>query len=158
LTWDCAEGSWLEATVIESMRPDDLDEVSAIERQCFPSAWSRESYQRELRNRNSYYFVARLGDHIIGFAGMWVVGQEAHISTLAVHPERQRRGLGERLLQHLLAVAREHGVTKMTLEVREGNRAARELYRKCGFQEQRFLPRYYADTGENGVAMERTLT
>lgn len=143
---------------MEAMKPGDLDEVLAIERQSFPSAWSRESYLRELRNRNSYYFVARLEGHVIGYAGMWVIGTEAHISTLAVHPDWRRHGLGERVLWHLLAVARERGVNKVTLEVREANLAARQLYRKCGFEEQRLLPGYYGDTGEDGVAMERRVT
>ena len=74
------------------MREADLDEVMAMERESFPSAWSRGSYSRELRNRSSYYFVARLGEQLVGYVGMWVVGDEGHITTIAVHPERRRRG------------------------------------------------------------------
>ena len=153
----CDDTDWLDSVEIQPMRPADLDEVLAIERASFPSAWSRESYLRELRNRSSYYLVARLGGQLIGYVGMWVVEEKAHITTLAIHPERRRRGLAQHLLHHLCAVARTRGVTEMTLEVRAGNRAARELYRKCGFQEKGLLPRYYGDTGEDGTIMARTL-
>jgi ribosomal-protein-alanine N-acetyltransferase len=139
------------------MRPTDLGEVLAIERRSFPSAWSRESYLRELRNRNSCYFVARLGEQLIGYIGMWIVEEEAHITTLAVHPGRRRCGLAQRLLHHLCAVALKHGAAKLTLEVRAPNRAAQELYRKCGFQEKGLLPRYYGDTGEDGILMAKAL-
>ena len=65
MTSDCDDRGWLDAVEIRPMRPADLGEVLAIERRSFPSAWSRESYLRELRNRNSYYFAARLGQQLI---------------------------------------------------------------------------------------------
>ena len=139
------------------MQPADLDEVLTIERLSFPSAWSRESYLRELRSRNSYYFVARLEGAIIGHAGMWTISDEAHISTLAVHPDRRRRGLGRRLLSHLIQLARRRHAARVTLEVREANYIARSLYRQFGFDETGVLPRYYGDTGETGVIMCKLL-
>jgi ribosomal-protein-alanine N-acetyltransferase len=157
LTSECGDPDWLETVSIEPMKPDDLDDVLAIERVSFPSAWSRESYLRELRSPNSYYFVARRAGAIIGHAGMWTVSDEAHISTLAVHPDCRSRGLGTRLLGHLIAIARHLGLPKITLEVREVNYTARSLYRRLGFEEKGLLRRYYGDTGENGVVMCKTL-
>jgi ribosomal-protein-alanine N-acetyltransferase len=139
------------------MKPSDLDEVLAIERVSFPSAWSRASYLRELLSRTSCYFVARLAGHIIAYAGMWTVSDEAHISTIAVRPDHRRRGLGTRLLSHLIEIARRQAIARVTLEVREANHIARSLYRKFGFHEMGKLPHYYGDTGETGVAMCKTL-
>ncbi len=157
-TSGCDDRSWLPATVIAPKRREDLDEVLAIERASFPSAWSRESYLRELRNPNSCYFVARLQGSVIGHAGMWIIGDEAHISTLAVHPDRRRRGLGRRLLSHLIDISLERHIARVTLEVREANSAARALYGEFGFQETGLLPRYYGDTGESGVIMCKVLS
>ncbi len=139
------------------MAPADLDEVLIIERHSFPSAWSRGSYERELRSDNSHYFAARHRDQLVGYAGMWVVLDEAHITTLAVHPRRRRRGLGSRLLLLLIEQARRQGATRMTLEVRERNEAARSMYRKFGFRRKGVLRGYYGDTGEDGIVMWKPL-
>ena len=157
MTSGCADRTWLEAVAIERMRPEDLGEVLAIEHVSFPSAWSEESYRRELRNPSGHYFVARLGAAIVGYAGMWIVAEEAHISTLAVHPQRRRCGLGERLIAHLISTAQQYGAELMTLEVREGNLAAQALYVKLGFQASGLRPRYYGDTGENAILMSRSV-
>jgi ribosomal-protein-alanine N-acetyltransferase len=158
LTSDSADSTWLDSVSIEPMEHTDLDEVLTIERISFPSAWSRESYLRELRSRNSYYVVARRAGAVIGHAGMWTVSDEAHISTIAVHPDHRRRGLGCCLLSHLIQLARHHHAAKVTLEVREANHIARSLYRKFGFEETGVLPRYYGDTGETGIIMCKLLS
>lgn len=157
MTSDSGDRDWLEAVVLEQMRPEDLAGVLAIERVSFPSAWSADSYLRELRNPTSHYFIARLQGEVIGYAGMWVIGQEAHISTIAVRCDRRRQGLGERLMLHLMSVARQYQATRMTLEVRESNLAAQALYRKLGFQATSIRARYYGDTGEDGLVMHKDL-
>jgi len=157
LTSACGDTSWIESVTLEQMRPEDLAAVLDIERSSFPSAWSAESYLRELRNPHSYYFTARLGSELVGYAGMWIVAEEAHISTIAVHPQRRRRGVGERLMSHLMSVAKERQATRMTLEVREGNLAAQALYLKLGFRSAALVPRYYGDTGESALVMYRSL-
>ena len=149
--------TWLGQVTIDGMAPEDLDEVLAIEHRSFPSAWSRYSYERELRNRNSHYFAARHEGAVVGYVGMWAIGTECHVTTLAVRPDRRRRGLGSRLLRHLIEFAERRCATHVTLEVRERNDAARRLYMRFGFEERGRLPRYYGDTGENGVVMCRQL-
>jgi len=139
------------------MDPSHLDVVLAIERACFPSAWTRESYLVELGNPSSWYVVARHAGEVIGYGGMWVIGDEAHITTLAVRPACRRRGLGSLLLSHLLGAAAPRGAAKATLEVRQGNLAAQSLYEKFGFEKTGELFRYYGDTGENAVVMWKTL-
>jgi len=157
LTSGSGETTWLDEITVAPMTPADLDEVLVIERHSFPSAWSRGSYERELRNRNSYYFAARHEDGLVGYIGMWVVVDEAHITTLAVHPGCRRRGLGSHLLRLLIEHARQHGVGRVTLEVREQNLAAISMYRTFGFQQTGVLQGYYGDTGENGLVMWKVL-
>jgi ribosomal-protein-alanine N-acetyltransferase len=140
------------------MTPNDLGPVLRIEHLSFPSAWTPDSYLRELRNPNSYYVAARYQGEVVGFAGMWVIEDEAHVSTIAVDPGHRRGGLGEALMRHLIAVARQRRATHMTLEVREHNLIAQSLYRKLGFDAQGLLPRYYGDTGENAFVMKLDLT
>jgi len=148
---------WLGDIAVAPMAPADLDEVIVIERHSFPSAWSRDSYERELRNHNSYYFVARREGRLVGYIGMWVVVDEAHITTLAVHPGCRRRGLGSHLLRLLMEHARQRGAARVTLEVREQNLAAISMYRALGFQQTGVLRGYYGDTGENGLVMWKVL-
>ena len=81
------------------------------------------------------------------------MGGEAHISTIAVHPDHRRRGLGELLLLHILDQAGEGSSEFVTLEVRVSNRAARELYEKYGFQGVARRKRYYTDNAEDALLM-----
>lgn len=148
---------WLREIAIAPMAPADLDEVLVIERHSFPSAWSRSSYERELRNHNSYYFAARHEGRLVGYIGMWVVVDEAHITTLAVHPGCRRRGVGSHLLRLLIEHACQRGAARMTLEVREQNLPAISMYRAFGFQQTGVLRGYYGDTGENGLVMWKVL-
>jgi [ribosomal protein S18]-alanine N-acetyltransferase len=143
--------------IIAPMQPTDLDEVLAIERAAFPSAWSRGSYERELRNSGSYYFTVRYETTLVGYAGMWVIIDEAHITTLAVHQDWRRRGIAAKLLTMLIAHAREQGASRLTLEVRVHNEPARALYRQFGFEEKGLLHGYYGDTGEDGIVMWKML-
>jgi len=153
LTSACDNETWLASVTIEPMRSHDVEAVREIDLLSFPSAWSAESYLRDLRNRNSHYLVAHLGGEVIGYAGMWLIADEAHISTLAVHPDHRRRGLGRRLLAHLLELAADHDAVEITLEVREANAIAQRLYESFGFRSKGLLPHYYGDTGENAVVM-----
>jgi ribosomal-protein-alanine N-acetyltransferase len=157
LTSGCDERNWLPSVTLDLMSPFDLAAVLGLERVCFPSAWTPESYLRELRNPNSYYVVARCQGEVVGYAGMWVIEDEAHVSTLAVRPDVRRRGLGEAMMRHLLHVARTRGAMRMTLEVREQNEVALALYRKLGFTSRGLIPHYYGDTGENAHVMHREL-
>jgi ribosomal-protein-alanine N-acetyltransferase len=158
LTWACDDRDWVKEVELVRMTPADLDEVMVIERHSFPSAWSRGSYERELRNANSCYFTAKHDGAVVGYIGMWIIADDAHITTLAVHPRRRRAGLATRLIQHLMDFARNLGAVRITLEVREGNRAAQALYHKFGFEDRGRLRRYYGDTGEDGLVMWKRLS
>ena len=140
-------------TTIEPMTERDVDEVLEIDRQSFPTAWHRSSYLSDLRNTKSHYFVARSQGRVLAYAGTWLVEGEAHITTLAVRPAHRRQHLGRRLLVRLIRFAAAHGATRMTLEVREHNQAARRLYEQFGFRPVGVLKGYYIDTGEDALVM-----
>lgn len=132
----------------------DLDAVHAIERSSFSVPWPDDAYRNELlTNRLASYVVARAGDAIVGFGGLWVMVDEAHITTFAVDPRWRRRGVGEWMLLGLLDRAAERHAREATLEVRLSNMPARRLYEKYGFRPVGIRPRYYSDNGEDALIM-----
>lgn len=158
------------------MRLADIKEVMEIERVSFPTPWSARAYCHELiENDLSHYLVVRqrpaqesqprllnrvrrsLGrgakPPILGYGGFWVVAGEAHISTIAVHPNWRRRGIGELLLVAMLDRAIELGAEIATLEVRVSNIVAQNLYRKYGFEQVGLRRRYYRDRDEDALIM-----
>jgi ribosomal-protein-alanine N-acetyltransferase len=139
---------------IERMRLDDLAAVHRIERASFITPWPDDAYRSEITtNRLATYLVARAGDEIVGFGGLWLMVDEAHVTTFAVDPRWRRRRIGERLLVALLDVAIERGGREATLEVRLSNVPARRLYEKYGFRPVGLRPRYYSDNGEDALIM-----
>jgi ribosomal-protein-alanine N-acetyltransferase len=133
---------------------DDLPAVHAIERASFAVPWPDDAYRNELTtNRLASYVVARAHDAVVGFAGLWVMVDEAHITTFAVDPRWRRRGVGERLLLALLDLSVARRAREATLEVRLSNFPARRLYEKYGFRPVGIRPRYYSDNGEDALIM-----
>jgi [ribosomal protein S18]-alanine N-acetyltransferase len=140
--------------VIEAMRLEDLDAVQQIELASFTTPWPSNAYRSELlTNRLASYLVARADDRIVAYGGMWLMVDEAHITTFAVHPAWRRQGLGERLLLAFLDLARDRHAREATLEVRLSNLAARRLYEKYGFRPVGLRPRYYSDNNEDALIM-----
>jgi [ribosomal protein S18]-alanine N-acetyltransferase len=136
------------------MTLDDLRAVHAIERASFSVPWPDDAYRNELlTNRLASYVVARAGEVVVGFAGLWVMVDEAHVTTFAVDPGWRRRGVGERLLLALLDIAVTRRAREATLEVRLSNMPARRLYEKYGFRPVGIRPRYYSDNGEDALIM-----
>lgn len=141
------------------MQPADLDAVLAIEADSFPTTWRRAGYEHEIvQNERAAYWVlswaiAEQPEQIIGYAGYWLVADEAHISIIAVAPAWRGRGLGELLLLQLLSHAVAAGAGLATLEVRESNAVAQALYRKYDFAIVGRRHGYYKDTGEDALLM-----
>jgi ribosomal-protein-alanine N-acetyltransferase len=139
---------------VEPMTLDHLPAVHAIERASFSVPWPDDAYRSELlTNRLASYVVARAGDEVVGFGGLWVMVDEAHITTFAVDPRWRRRGVGEWMLHALLDRAVERHAREATLEVRLSNMPARRLYEKYGFRPVGIRPRYYSDNGEDALIM-----
>lgn len=134
----------------------DLDEVMEIEPVAFGSHhWSRQSFLNELNNPGGHYYVACAEDsgRLCGYSGFWLIGQEAHITTLAVHPDYRRQYVGERLLLNDIHGARRVGARWMTLEVRVSNEAAQNLYYKYGFKSLGLRRNYYQDNNEDAMVL-----
>lgn len=140
--------------LVEPMRPDDVPAVHEIERLCFRTPWPAYAFEQELRgNRLARYVVARAGDRVVAFADVWLMVDEAHVTTFAVHPEWRRQAIGRQLLLNLAEISAAIGARRMTLEVRVSNGAAQALYRSFGFEIVGRRPRYYTDDGEDALIM-----
>ena len=144
---------------VEPMRPDDLDQVLAIERESFQSPWSKASFEAELGKSYGDLRVVRLkeGDHdglVLGYICFWLVADELQITNLAVHPEYRHRSIGWQLLLHAFQLGHEAGARLAVLEVDRSNRAARALYEKIGFMVVHKRPCYYPESREEGLVME----
>jgi ribosomal-protein-alanine N-acetyltransferase len=140
--------------LVEPMRPEDVPAVHEIERLSFRTPWPAYAFEQELRgNRLARYIVARAGDRVVAFAGVWLMVDDAHITTFAVHPDWRRQAVGRRLLLNLTEVSVAIGARRMTLEVRVSNVVAQALYRSFGFEIVGRRPRYYTDDGEDALIM-----
>ena len=140
--------------LIDDMTLDDIDAVQEVERSSFPVPWPANAFRHELtQNRNARYVVARSNDVIVGYAGLWLMVDEAHITTFAVHPDHRRRRIGELLLHRLFEVAAVMNAEWLTLEVRASNIPAQKLYEKYGFRRAGVRRRYYSDNSEDALIM-----
>jgi len=140
--------------LIEPMAQSDLPAVLRIEGQSFTTSWPANAFSNEIRdNKLAHYFVGRLGGQLVAYGGIWVILEDSHITTIAVHPEFRGLKLGEEMLIKLLDEAILQGASWITLEVRESNDVAQKLYRKYGFTTVSTRRGYYSDNGENALVM-----
>ncbi|MCB9430462.1 MAG: ribosomal protein S18-alanine N-acetyltransferase [Ardenticatenaceae bacterium] len=139
---------------LRPLQPADIDAVLAIEDQSFPSAARASFYRHELsENPLAFYQALVTGDSLLGYAGYWMMADEAHISILAVDPVWRGKRLGELLLLNLLWLACGQQALLATLEVRRSNVVAQKLYEKYQFEYVGERRRYYRDTGEDALLM-----
>jgi ribosomal-protein-alanine N-acetyltransferase len=178
------------------MQPEDIAQVTDIDREAFPTIWPPTNYSRELKNPLAYClvtiddqkilqetrvptvpesgisrvisWVGRLfkggcfssagssfsdSHYIVGFASMWILADEAHVTNIAVRGPYRRQGIGELMLLSVIDKAREHKANVVTLEVRASNTAAQRLYRKYGFNQVGLRRGYYMDNKEDAILM-----
>lgn len=137
----------------EQLQEGHIPAILAIESQTNTAPWSERSFRNELDHNRGLFLVAILQGQVIGYGGVWLVIDEAHITTVAVAPEHQRQGIGERLMVELLQGAKERGMLCSTLEVRAGNDAAIKLYEKLGYHVSARRKGYYPDNREDAIVM-----
>ena len=143
-----------DRVAVAPMELVDVPAVHEIERLSFRTPWPAYAFEQELRgNRLARYVVARAGDRVVGFAGVWLMVDDAHVTTFAVHPDWRRQSIGRQLLLELAELSAAIGARRMTLEVRASNEAAQALYRSFGFEMTGRRPRYYTDDGEDALVM-----
>jgi len=136
------------------MRLEDVPAVHAIDLLSFSLPWTERSFRYEVtENPISRGWVVEAGGRIAAMLVLWFVVDEAHIATIATHPDFRRRGIGERLMMTALASARQEGARRAFLEVRAGNLGAQAMYVKYGFTVDGVRPRYYKDNNEDAILM-----
>jgi [ribosomal protein S18]-alanine N-acetyltransferase len=139
---------------VERMTVRDIAAVHRIERASFPIPWPAYAFQQELEtNRMAHYLTVRAASETIAYAGLWLMVDEAHVTTFAVLPAWRRRGIGGRLLLAVMRLAATMDARVATLEVRLSNMPARRLYTQFGFKPVGVRPRYYSDNGEDALIM-----
>jgi len=133
-----------------------IDQIMAVENLSFSIPWSQNSMMEEIANNKlALYILAKLEGNIVGYAGMWRICGEGHITNIAVHPEFRREGIGSALMSELISRCRKEGITDITLEVRKSNDAAIALYTKFGFRKCGYRKAYYPDNNEDAIIMWR---
>lgn len=138
--------------IIRRMTAADVDQVHAIECATFARPWKREDFVREMTvNACARYLVAEQDGQILGFAGAWIVLDEAHVTNIAVTEARRGEGIGRRLTEALLQYAANLGVVYTTLEVRRSNFTAQKLYQSLNFEYVGVRKKYYEDNGEDAL-------
>lgn len=139
---------------VETMRRRHVRSVHRIEEATNPHPWSMSLFLSELaRDDGRIYLIARDGTRIVGYAGVLLLGDDAHVANVGVAESHRRRGVASRLLVEAFRRAIAEGRTAFTLEVRMSNTGARELYRRFGFQPAGARRGYYSDNGEDALIM-----
>jgi [ribosomal protein S18]-alanine N-acetyltransferase len=143
---------------IVPMEFSHLDEILNIEEKSFATPWSRYAFTCELMDNDfARYFVLIHDELVIGYMGLWVILDEAHITNVAIHPDYRNRRLGEVLIREVVWRCQGMGVLRMTLEVRVSNLCAQSLYTRLGFVSAGVRKGYYTDNQEDAIIMWKEL-
>ena len=140
--------------ILRQAGPEDTDAIYEIERLCFPDPWSREAIRSEMtENSRAFYVVAEIEGEVIGYAGLWWIEDEGHITNVAVKPGFRNRRIGSHIIEAMLDYTGQQGIRHYTLEVRESNISARALYEKYGFEVEGVRKGYYRIGHEDALIM-----
>jgi ribosomal-protein-alanine N-acetyltransferase len=144
---------------LETMHPAHIPDILEIERTIFPTPWTHGMFEQELKagpspeGPGSYAMVAVEGGRVLGYTVAWFVDEGVHLMNIAVRKDVQRRGVGRRLLRHLIRAARAAGKIVIILEVRTSNTGAQAFYESFGFAKFGVRRGYYADNREDAILM-----
>ncbi|HLQ73118.1 MAG TPA: ribosomal protein S18-alanine N-acetyltransferase [Bacillota bacterium] len=140
--------------IIRKAIRDDITDILSVESTSFNEPWPEDIFYQEIVN-NAYanYFVATLNSKVIGYAGLWVVIDDAQITNIAIHSDYRGKGYGEQLFQFMLHQALMLGAQRLSLEVRVSNLAAQRLYEKYGLVPGGIRKKYYTDNQEDAIVM-----
>ncbi|MEN6349807.1 MAG: ribosomal protein S18-alanine N-acetyltransferase [Syntrophomonas sp.] len=143
--------------MIRMMTVSDIEQVMIIENDSFSLPWSRDSYMNEFNNKFASYVICDVRGQVAGYAGIWVVFEEAHVTNVAVSRNYRQAGIGEALMEELERIARNKKATRILLEVRPSNNPALAMYRKMGFLATGLRKKYYSDNDEDAIVMTKFL-
>ncbi len=138
---------------IESLKNEHIDDVMVIEEDSFSIPWTKDMLIDDLKNPMSIYLCASVDGVVCGYAGMWHIVNEGHITNIAVKREYRNRGIGRELLKSLFIIAEEREMIGLSLEVRISNITAQRLYTSLGFKPEGIRKGYYNDTKEDAIIM-----
>nr|WP_297933072.1 ribosomal protein S18-alanine N-acetyltransferase [uncultured Lachnoclostridium sp.] len=139
---------------IRLMAEEDVESVSNIERQLFSKPWTKQDFLNSMSDRHNIYLVAENDQHeVVGYCGIWGVLDEGQITNVAVREEDQGKGIGYEMLQELIAIGKNEGLSQYTLEVRVSNKKAIRLYEKLGFEEEGIRKEFYDKPVEDASIM-----
>lgn len=130
-----------------------IPRLLAIEAEANSAPWSEKSFQNEIGHPHGVFLVGLIDGEVVAYGGIWLLVDEAHVTTVAVRADKRRLGIGRRLVIELMRIARERGMVCATLEVRAGNTAAIELYQNLGFVIAARRKAYYPDNKEDALVM-----
>ena len=156
ITDDNIGGDKMAELTIRRAEPKDAEAIEDLEQICFSQPWSYNSIYYDIaENTKAVYLVAQIEEDVVGYAGLWKIGDEGHITNVAVAPEQRRKSIGDMLVGALIEVTEEEGIPSHTLEVRKSNIGAIRLYEKHGFKVEGERKAYYEDNGEDALIMWR---
>ena len=143
--------------IIRKALEKDVHEIALLDKLCFSVPWSEKAFENEFKeNRLAFYILAEEKEtgKIVGYAGLWMIQDEGHITNVAVHPDFRRKHIGSAVVEVLMKESRQLASTKtFTLEVRKSNTSAIDLYKKFGFFEVGIRKGYYEENNEDAVIM-----
>lgn len=139
--------------ILREMTVDDLDAVMEIENELFHMPWTKEGYFTFLTRKDAMFLVVEEKEKILGYCGLLMVLDEGDVTNVAVRKDRQREGIGHFLVESMLRLSSDMGITKVHLEVRAGNETAIRLYSRLGFERDGLRKKYYTDPVEDAILM-----
>ena len=138
---------------VRPMTPEDVEAVACLEQTCFSESWSEHLLRSGLECSLDTYLVYGTESRILGYCVFRCLGNEGELQRIGVKPEFRGRGIARKLMEAMFTLARMKGVQIMSLEVRESNEKARNLYESCGFKQEAVRRGYYHNPLEDALIM-----
>lgn len=148
-----SKGKTMSKVIYDLMTIQDVEQVAQIEQSIFSMPWSKKSFAETIEKDMTIYVSAKEDDIVVGYCGIWISFDEAEITNVAVAEQARRKNIAFKMLEYLMELAKEKGVTKFMLEVRESNYCAIGLYEKLGFVNVGIRKNFYAKPTENAIIM-----
>ena len=137
----------------ERLSEKSLDGVAELEKLCFSQPWSKNSLGLLLKEGIGVGMVCSSDGQVCAYGGMMVAVDEGQITNIATHPDYRRQGYGRAIVEALIKYSKNNGINSISLEVRESNRAAIELYSRLGFKVEGKRKDFYTKPTENALIM-----
>ena len=146
----------LKANILE-LKNEDVLMVAEIEKECFSKPWSEKAIKTEINNDLSYFVVAKVGNEVVGYGGMYSVMGEGYIYNIAVKRKYRKFGIGTNIVNELVNYSKIKSLNFLSLEVRKSNTPAINLYSNCGFKKIGNRKNFYTNPLEDAIIMTKFL-